>query len=44
MTIEGDVETAVAAVEAADVADTLTQAQRYTMRAIWKRLSRALGV
>lgn len=42
MTVEGDLETAVAAIEA-NPPNTLTNTQRALCLAIWKRLGRALG-
>lgn len=42
MTLEADLETAVAAIEAAPPVD-LTQDQRNTLGLIWKRLGRAIG-
>lgn len=42
MTVEGDLETAVAAIEANPPAD-LTDAQRVAILALWKRVARAAG-
>lgn len=42
MTVEADLETAVAAIEAAPPAD-LTNEQRNALSALWKRLARAIG-